>query len=138
MNDMIYPILLFLVGIGFILWYLLRPEDADDEEPKGIPVDPTWLSHTEAAAEQARRAELRAPKLSYEGTTYDAWLEAAIKTLMELWYPLDYLIARRWVLAEMETAGMVFPDPDYEWTLSAARGFAYDIATTYGEEASNR
>lgn len=70
---------------------------------------------------------------SIEGLTYGEWVHAACAALQAIWWGEKPTYIREMILGEMEIAGMKFPDPEYEWSYGAAKEFAKEIHSNYGE-----
>ena len=84
------------------------------------------------AGEQAEALKAAKPLLSSEGTTWTAWMEECINHLRKMWIGMSYDDAKRTILDHIE--GVDFPDPAFDWSITAAREIAREIVADYGEE----
>lgn len=92
----------------------------------------TKTDYKEILAKQAAEADRRWVNRTYEHPSYDHWLNWAAKSLRRIWPSVSYEEARI-MIRDYMTDIAVYPDPDFDWSLAAAREVAEEYAREYGE-----
>ena len=118
---------LLLIGLGAIAYAAVVLDWMERTRPEKKP------DYKKALRQQSQQAERRRPVLSEEGITWEQWVNKAATTLSKLW-AIPYHEARRLMVEHADFCGMVFPDPQYEWSYDSAKEIAQDYAQEYGEQ----
>ena len=124
--EVVLLVILFAVIVAVMISIVPNPDD----EPVIKSVTKKSTKRTLTARE--RLSPEKFARGARENRKLDDWIIAAAKRLAELW-AMDFFDAQHLIKEALEMAGMAFPDPNYDWSMCAAREFAEEYANEYGE-----
>jgi len=117
--------------IGFAAWafayYIMEQNPWHRSEP---PKPST--SDFKAILEKQAEASAKRHLVRSEIPSWDEWLHHAARRLQHWWPTVSYDEARKMIRQYMEDVA-VYPDPAFDWSLSAAEEIADDYMREFGE-----